>query len=172
MNVPPTKEKRTPVSLLTGFLGSGKTTLLNAWLRDDAMADAAVIVNEFGEVGIDHALIASSNENTIELTTGCLCCTVRGDLVETLRDLHQRRRAGEIRDFSRILIETTGLADPVPVIQALITFPVARVFRLGRVITVVDAVNGMSTLDVHAEAVRQVLVADELIVSKTDLPAA
>lgn len=163
---------RTPVSLLTGFLGSGKTTLLNAWLRDPALSDAAVIVNEFGEVGIDHTLIASSNDNTIELSTGCLCCTVRGDLVETLRDLHQRRRAGEVRDFSRVLIETTGLADPVPVIQALITFPVARVFRLGRVITAVDAVNGLPTLDAHDEAVRQVLVADELVITKTDLSEA
>ncbi len=166
-----TRETRTPVNLLTGFLGSGKTTLLNGWLRDPAMADAAVIVNEFGEIGIDHSLIASSNDHTIELTTGCLCCTVRGDLVETLRDLHERRRSGEIREFSRVLIETTGLADPVPVIQALITFPVARVFRLGRVITVVDAVNGSRTLDAHVEAVRQVLVADELIASKTDLAA-
>src|SRR5690606_20855765 len=98
-----------PVSLLTGFLGSGKTTLLNDWLRDPAMSDAAVIVNEFGEVGIDHSLIASSSDNTIELSTGCLCCTVRGDLVETLRDLRARRSAGEIPQFSRVLIETTGL---------------------------------------------------------------
>ncbi len=172
MNQPPGPDLRTPVSLLTGFLGSGKTTLLNAWLRDPALADAAVIVNEFGEIGIDHALIASSNDNTIELSTGCLCCTVRGDLVETLRDLRAKRSAGEVPNFSRVLIETTGLADPVPVIQALITFPVARAFRLGRVITVVDSVNGAATLEAHDEAVRQVVVADELIVSKTDLPEA
>lgn len=172
MNQAPGPDLRTPVSLLTGFLGSGKTTLLNAWLRDPALADAAVIVNEFGEIGIDHALIASSNDNTIELSTGCLCCTVRGDLVETLRDLRAKRSAGEVPNFSRVLIETTGLADPVPVIQALITFPVARAFRLGRVITVVDSVNGAATLEAHAEAVRQVVVADELIVSKTDLPEA
>lgn len=165
-------ETRTPVSLLSGFLGSGKTTLLNTWLRDRAMSDAAVIVNEFGEVGIDHALIASSNDHTIQLSTGCLCCTVRGDLVETLRDLHHRRSTGEIPPFSRVLIETTGLADPIPVIQALITFPVARVFRLGRVIAAVDAVNGIETLAAHPEAVRQVLVADELVVTKTDLPGA
>lgn len=169
---PPAADLRTPVSLLTGFLGSGKTTLLNRWLRDPALADAAVIVNEFGEIGIDHALIASSNDNTIELSTGCLCCTVRGDLVETLRDLRAKRSAGTVRNFSRVLIETTGLADPVPVIQALITFPVARAFRLGRVVCVVDAVNGLATLDAHDEAVRQVVVADELVISKGDLPEA
>jgi G3E family GTPase len=162
-------DSRIPVSLLTGFLGSGKTTLLNKWLRDPAMSDAAVIVNEFGEIGIDHSLIASSNDNTIELSTGCLCCTVRGDLVETLRDLRERRSKGDIPRFSRVLIETTGLADPVPVIQALITFPVASAFRLGRVLTVIDAVNGADTIDAHPEALRQVVVADELIISKADL---
>ncbi len=161
--------ERIPVSLLTGFLGSGKTTVLNAWLRDPDLADAAVIVNEFGEVGIDHALIAASNDNTIELSTGCLCCTVRGDLVETLRELSEKRIRGEVRRFDRVLIETTGLADPVPVIQALITFPVARVFRLSRVIVVVDGLQGMGTLDRHEEAVRQVAVADAVVLSKTDL---
>jgi G3E family GTPase len=162
---------RTPVAVLTGFLGSGKTTLLNAWLRSPDLAQAAVIVNEFGEVGIDHSLIASSNDNTIELSTGCLCCTVRGDLVETLRELTEKRARGEVRAFSRVLIETTGLADPVPVLQALITFPVARVYRLSRVITVVDAVQGRATLARHPEALKQVAVADELVLSKTDLPA-
>ena len=160
---------RTPVTVLTGFLGSGKTTLLNVWLRLPALADAAVIVNEFGDVGIDHSLIASSNDNTIELSTGCLCCTVRGDLVETLRELTEKRARSEIRAFSRVLIETTGLADPVPVIQALITFPVARVYRLSRVMTVVDAVQGLSTVERHPEALKQIAVADEILVSKTDL---
>jgi G3E family GTPase len=163
--------ERTPVAVLTGFLGSGKTTLLNAWLRSPELADAAVIVNEFGEIGIDHSLIASSNDNTIELSTGCLCCTVRGDLVETLRELTEKRARGEVRPFSRVLIETTGLADPVPVLQALITFPVARVYRLSRVITVVDAVQGLGTIERHPEALKQVAVADDLVLSKTDLPA-
>jgi G3E family GTPase len=160
---------RTPVAVLTGFLGSGKTTLLNAWLRSPELADAAVIVNEFGEVGIDHSLIAASSDNTIELSTGCLCCTVRGDLVETLRELTEKRARGEVRPFSRVLIETTGLADPVPVLQALITFPVARVYRLSRVVTVVDAVQGLPTLERHPEALKQVAVADDLVLSKTDL---
>lgn len=162
---------RTPVSLLTGFLGSGKTTLLNAWLRCPSLSDAAVIVNEFGEVGIDHALIASSNDNTIELSTGCLCCTVRGDLVDTLRGLAERRARGEIRPFSRVLIETTGLADPVPVIQALITAPVAGTYRLSRVITAVDGVQGLNTLERHREALKQAVVADELVLTKLDLEA-
>ena len=160
---------RTPVTVLTGFLGSGKTTLLNTWLRLPELCDAAVIVNEFGEVGIDHSLIASSSDNTIELSTGCLCCTVRGDLVETLRELTEKRARSEVRPFSRLLIETTGLADPVPVLQALITFPVSRVYRLSRVITVVDAVQGLPTLERHPEALKQVAVADDLVLSKTDL---
>ncbi|MBP2151183.1 MULTISPECIES: CobW family GTP-binding protein [Xanthobacter] len=163
------RDMRTPVTLLTGFLGSGKTTLLNGWLRDPALSDAAVIVNEFGEIGIDHALIAASSDNTIELSTGCLCCTVKGDLVETLRDLTEKRARGEVKAFARVIIETTGMADPGPVIQALITFPVARAYRLGRVVTAVDAVQGMGTLDRHAEARKQVGVADEVVLTKADL---
>lgn len=162
-------DDRIPVTLLTGFLGSGKTTLLNAWLRSPQLSGAAVIVNEFGEVGIDHALIASSTDNTIELSTGCLCCTVSGDLVNTLRELIVKREKGEVRAFDRVVIETTGLADPAPVIQALMTFPVARKFRLAQVITTVDAVNGAATLDRHPEAVKQAAVADEIIVTKTDV---
>ncbi len=162
-------DSRTPITLLTGFLGSGKTTLLNGWLRDPALADAAVIVNEFGDVGIDHDLIAASSDNTIELSTGCLCCTVRGDLVDTLRDLADKRARGLVSRFSRVLIETTGLADPAPVIQALITHPVAQAFRLGRVITVVDGVQGLETLERHVEARKQAAVADEIVLTKTDL---
>jgi G3E family GTPase len=162
-------DQRLPVTLLTGFLGSGKTSLLNSWLKSPELSDAAVIVNEFGEVGIDHALIASSSDNTIELSTGCLCCTVSGDLVDTLRDLIVRRERGEVRQFNRVIIETTGLADPVPVIQALMTFPVARRYRLNEVVTTVDVVNGSATLDQHPEAVKQVAVADQIILTKSDL---
>jgi len=158
-----------PVLLLTGFLGSGKTTLLNSWLQATELANAAVIVNEFGEIGIDHALIASSNDNTIELSTGCLCCTVRGDLVDTLRELQVKRSKGEIRAFDRVVIETTGLADPAPVIQALMTFPVARRFRLQQVITTVDAVHGLSTLEQHIESVKQAAVADDIVITKLDV---
>ncbi len=165
------QDDRLPVMLLTGFLGSGKTTLLNAWLRTTDLANAAVIVNEFGEIGIDHALIASSNDNTIELSTGCLCCTVRGDLVDTLRELSVRRAKGEVRAFDRVIVETTGLADPAPVIQALMTFPVARRFRLQQVVTTVDTVHGDHTLDRHPESVKQAAVADDLVLTKVDLAA-
>jgi G3E family GTPase len=164
-------DDRLPVTLLTGFLGSGKTTLLNSWLRSPELAGAAVIVNEFGEIGIDHALITSSNDNTIELSTGCLCCTVRGDLVDTLRELIVRREKGEVRAFDRVVIETTGLADPAPVIQALMTFPVSRRFRLRQVVTTIDAVNGDRTLAQHSESIKQAAVADELVITKTDLGA-
>ncbi|MGH7784131.1 MAG: CobW family GTP-binding protein, partial [Candidatus Binatia bacterium] len=160
---------RLPVVLLTGFLGSGKTTLLNAWLRAPELSNAAVVVNEFGDVGIDHALIASSSDNTIELTTGCMCCTVRGDLINTLRELFLKRSRGEVRAFDRLVIETTGLADPIPIIQALMTFPVATRYRLQRVLTVVDAVQGASNIDKKPEAFKQVAVADEIIISKLDL---
>ena len=162
-------DDRLPVTLLTGFLGSGKTTLLNSWLRSAELANAAVIVNEFGEIGIDHELIESSNDNTIELSTGCLCCTVRGDLVDTLRELIVRREKGEVRVFDRVVIETTGLADPAPVIQALMTFPVSRRFRLCQIVATVDAVNGARTLEQHPESVKQAAVADEIVITKTDL---
>ena len=163
--------QRIPVALLTGFLGSGKTSLLNRWLADPALADAAVVVNELGEIGIDHALIASSSDNTIELSTGCLCCTVSGDLVDTLRDLYVRRARGEIRAFSRVLVETTGMADPGPVVQVLMTQPVATRYRLCDVISTVDAVNGEGTLDRHPEAIKQVAVADQVVLTKVDLAA-
>lgn len=162
-------DDRLPVMLLTGFLGSGKTTLLNAWLRTADLENAAVIVNEFGDVGIDHALIASSSDNMIELSTGCLCCTVRGDLVDTLRELTEKRAKGEVRAFDRMVIETTGLADPGPVIQALMTLPVAKRYRLRQVVTTVEAVQGLSTLDRHPEALKQAAVADEIVITKTDL---
>lgn len=162
-------QARMPVALLTGFLGSGKTTLLNRWLREPALANAAVIVNEFGDIGIDHNLIASSNDNTIELSTGCLCCTVQGDLVETLRELLDKRNRGAVRPFDRVVIETTGMADPGPVLQALMTFPVATGYRLAQVITTVDGVNGAATMDGFKESAKQVAIADQLVVTKMDL---
>lgn len=161
---------RTPVSIITGFLGSGKTTLLNHLLQHPQMAGSAVIVNEFGEIGLDHLLIATPNENTVLLSSGCICCTVRGDLVDTLRDLDSRRRNGEVPAFDNVLIETTGLADPVPIIQTVVTDDLlATRFRLDSVITLVDGVNGMQQLDRQFEAVKQAAVADRLLLTKTDL---
>ena len=164
-----------PVSVLTGFLGSGKTTLLSRLLRHDGMARTAVIINEFGAVGLDHLLIERSDDDIVQLNSGCLCCTIRGDLVRTICDLIARRRRGDVLAFERIVIETTGLADPVPILQALMTDPaLAADIVLDGVVTVVDAVNGADTLERHDEAVRQVALADHLVVTKTDLadPAA
>ncbi|MCV0394114.1 MAG: GTP-binding protein [Rhizobiaceae bacterium] len=159
-----------PVTVLTGFLGSGKTTLLNRLLADPAMRDAAVIINEFGEISIDHMLVESSSDGVIELSDGCLCCTVRGELVDTLADLIDRLQTGRIGALSRIIIETTGLADPGPVMQAIMGHPaLIQALRLDGVVTTVDAVHGAATLDRHEEAVRQVAVADRLLVTKLDL---
>jgi len=161
---------RTPVAIITGFLGSGKTTLLNRLLQRPEMAGAAVIINEFGEIGLDHLLIATPSENTVLLSSGCLCCTVRGDLVETLADLYSKRRDGTIPSFDRVLVETTGLADPVPILQTLVADPeLAPLFRLDSVVTLVDGVNGALQLDSHPESVKQAAVADRLLVTKTDL---
>lgn len=159
-----------PLSVLTGFLGSGKTTLLNALLQDEAMGETAVIINEFGEIGIDHLLVETADEDIMEMSSGCLCCTIRGDLIDTLDNLVTRRDRGEIKAFERVVIETTGLADPAPVLHTIMNHPylVLR-YRLESVVTVVDAVNGMATLDGHAEAVKQAAVADRIVVSKTDL---
>lgn len=159
-----------PVSVLTGFLGSGKTTLLNRLLRDPALIDTAVIINEFGDVAIDHLLVEQSSDGIIELSDGCLCCTVRGELIDTLADLVDRFQTGRIAALKRIVIETTGLADPAPVLQAIMGHPVlADCFHLDGVITTIDAVNGMATLDAHEEAVKQAAVADRLVITKTDL---
>ena len=165
MNTPPI-----PVAVLTGFLGAGKTTLLNFLLKDAFLANAAVIINEFGDVGIDHLLVERADENIVEMASGCLCCTIRGDLIDTLHNLLQRRDAGSIKPFDRIVIETTGLADPAPVLHSVMSEPtlLARC-RLEGVITVVDAFNGMATLDAHAEAVKQVAVADRIVLTKVDL---
>jgi len=159
-----------PVSVLTGFLGAGKTTLLNRLLKDAALADTAVIINEFGDVAIDHLLVEQSSDGIIQLSDGCLCCTVRGDLVDTLADLIERRDDGRIAKLSRVVIETTGLADPAPVLQSIMGHPVlVQTCRLDGVVTVVDAVNGAATLDAHVEAVKQVAVADRIVLAKRDL---
>jgi G3E family GTPase len=164
---------RPPVSIITGYLGSGKTTLLNHLLRDPGMARAAVIINEFGEIGLDHLLVATPSENTVLLQNGCLCCTIRGDLVETLADLLARRGAGGVPAFDRVLVETTGLADPVPVLRTLASDEVITPrLKLGAVITLVDGVNGARQLDECPESVKQAAVADCLLVSKPDLAGA
>jgi G3E family GTPase len=159
-----------PVSVLTGFLGAGKTTLLNRLLKDPALVDTAVIINEFGDVAIDHLLVEQASDGIIQLSDGCLCCTVRGELVDTLADLVDRLQTGRIAKLKRIVIETTGLADPVPVLQSIMGHPaLVQAFRLDGVVTVVDSVNGAPTLDAHVEAVKQVAVADRLVLTKTDL---
>jgi len=164
-----------PISVITGFLGSGKTTLLARLLRDPALARTAVIVNEFGAVGLDHLLVEASDEEIVSLDSGCVCCTVRGDLVRTAGDLLARRAAGAVAAFERIVVETTGLADPAPILQALMTDPaLADALRLESVIATVDAAAGAATLDAHPESVKQAALADRIVVTKTDLsdPAA
>lgn len=163
-------QSRIPVSILTGFLGAGKSTLLNRLLKDPAMKDAAVIINEFGEVGIDHLLVETSNDAVVELADGCLCCTVRGELVDTLAELIDGMQTGKVKPLSRVVIETTGLADPAPVMQSVMGHPsIAQHFDLDGVVTVVDAVNGLSTIDAFPEAHKQVAVADRLILTKKTL---
>lgn len=162
-----------PVSVLTGFLGSGKTTLLNRLLKDEMLTDTAVIVNELGEVGIDHLLVETSNDGLIELSGGCICCTVRGDLVDTLADLIDGAQTGRIKNLSRVVVETTGLADPVPVLLSLMGHPaLMQAFRLDGVIATVDTINGEATIGNHAEAARQIAVADRIVLTKTDLQPA
>jgi G3E family GTPase len=162
--------ERIPVSIVTGFLGAGKSTLLNRLLKDPAMADTAVIINEFGEVGIDHLLVEASGDALVELSNGCLCCTVRGELTDTLIYFREALADGRIKALKRVVIETTGLADPAPVIQSIIGHPdVSADFSVDGVITLVDAANGLSTLDNHEEARRQAAVADRLILSKKRL---
>ncbi|HTI67296.1 MAG TPA: GTP-binding protein [Caulobacteraceae bacterium] len=169
------RDVRTPVTVLTGFLGSGKTTLLNRALGHPAMARTAVIINEFGEIGLDHALATQSDDTIMVLENGCLCCTVFGDLVGTLNRLYHAREHGEIPTFDHVVIETSGLADPAPVLQAFLSEPTLEgLYRVGSVVTTVDAVNGPGTLDEHAESVRQVALADHILITKLDMmdPAA
>ncbi len=166
-----TSEGRTliPVSLLTGFLGSGKTTLLNYLLRQPELSDSAVLINEVGDIGLDHHLVRSAKPDVVLLEGGCLCCTVRGELTETLRDLLFKRGRDGIPKFNRVLIETTGLADPAPILQTLISDPiVAQHYRLDGVITTVDGVLGMNELDRHFESVKQAAVADRIVLTKSD----
>ena len=158
-----------PLTVLTGFLGAGKTTLLNRLLKDPVLADTAVIINEFGDVSLDHLLVEYIGDNMVLLQSGCLCCTMRGDLVDALetllRDLDNRRCT-----FRRVLLETTGLADPAPVLHTAMSHPYLLLrYRLDGVVTVVDAINGAATLDAHAEAVKQAAVADRIVLTKTDL---
>ena len=161
-----------PLTVLTGFLGAGKTTLLNRLLKDPALAETAVIINEFGEVSLDHLLVEYISNNMFLLQSGCLCCTMRGDLIDALetllRDLDNRRCT-----FRRVLLETTGLADPAPVLHTLMSHPYLLLrYRLDGVVTVVEAVNGEASLDAHDEAVKQAAVADRLVLTKTDLAGA
>jgi G3E family GTPase len=160
-----------PVSLLTGFLGSGKTTILNHLVRQPELADTLVIINEFGEMGLDHKLVAHSTENLVmEMSSGCVCCNIRGDLVKTLLDIIWRYSRNGQRWFRRVLIETTGLADPAPIIQTLMTQPqISRRYRLDGILTAVDLATGMQTLDQYNEAVKQAAVADALLLTKADL---
>jgi G3E family GTPase len=166
------RHAKIPVSVLTGFLGSGKTTVLNRLVRHPDMARALVIVNELGEIGLDHELVESATDDVVLLQSGCLCCSVRSDLIETLQAMRRRAERGEISPFDRVIIETTGLADPGPILQAFMAEPsVTSHFRLDGVIVTVDAVNAVATLDRHVEAVRQAAVADRILLTKTDLAA-
>ena len=170
-DTPTAAEQRIPVTVLTGFLGSGKTTLLNKLLRRPELADTAVIINEFGEIGLDHLLVEKSDdEGMVTLNSGCLCCTVRGDLVRTMSELFLKRSRGEVSQFKRMVVETTGLADPAPILHTLMTDPLlASRYRLDGVVTTVDGVNGSSTLDNHEEAIKQAAVADRILLTKVDI---
>ena len=158
-----------PMTVLTGFLGSGKTTLLKRLLEDPAMAGTAIIINEFGEVGIDDALIEASGDDTVLLPSGCVCCAVRGDLVEALEKLHTKSLWGDIPPVRRVVLETSGLADPTPIVHTLMTEErVYRIYQLDAVVTTVDGEHGLAQLDAHFEPAKQIAIADRIIITKTD----
>jgi len=160
----------TPVTLITGFLGSGKTTLLQRLLLDPALADTAVLINELGEIGLDHHLLERIDDTMVMLQSGCVCCTIRGELSAAIKNLHSRREQGTLPPFRRLVIESTGLADPFPILSTVRSDPVLQHhFTLGNVITTVDAVNGSRQLDTQPESVKQAAVADRLVLTKTDL---
>jgi G3E family GTPase len=168
--LPAGAQSRIPVTLVTGFLGSGKTSLINAALRSPELSRTVVVVNEFGEVGLDHKLFARSSDTVVVLENGCLCCTVRSDLVGTLNSLYHSRQAGEIPNFDNVVVETSGLAEPGPVLQAFLSEPTLDgLFRVASVVTLVDAVNWGRTSSEHDEAVRQVALADRIVITKLDL---
>ena len=159
-----------PVVVLTGFLGSGKTTLLQRLLSEPTLSDTAVLVNEFGEIGIDHHLVQYADEDLVMLANGCICCTIRDDLGKAMRDLLERRSRGAVPTFARLFIETTGLADPVPILHTLMTEPVVETaFRLARIVTTADAVNGEMHLAHLPESAKQAAVADRIVITKCDL---
>ncbi|MGL4440161.1 MAG: CobW family GTP-binding protein [Bosea sp. (in: a-proteobacteria)] len=166
----PQRPAPVPLQIITGFLGAGKTTLLNRLLKAPELSGSIVIVNEFGEVGLDHLMIEGADDGMILMASGCLCCTIRGDLVNTLEDLLRRRDNGRIAAFNRVIIETTGIADPAPILNVVLMHPyLSQRYEVDGVVTVVDAVNGLATITTHDEALRQVAVADRIVVSKTDL---
>ncbi len=159
-----------PITILTGFLGSGKTTLLNHLLAQPDLGETAVLINEYGEVALDHLLVREVQEGVMLLSSGCICCTVQGELVDTLRELYLGRIQGEVPDFSRLVIETTGLADPVPIVAALARDPMFKSwYRLEGIVTTVDVALGLSQLEQNDEAVKQAAVADRLLLTKCDL---
>jgi G3E family GTPase len=161
---------KTPITLITGFLGSGKTTLLRELLADPALGETAVLVNELGEIALDHHLLSRIDERTVVLASGCVCCTIRADLADELRDLEVRRARGDIPGYARVAIETPGLADPAPILSTLLTDPmIAAQFRIDGLVTTVDAVNGIAQLRDQPEAAKQAAVADRLLITKTDL---